>query len=136
MSSETYICFGLYCSCKKNQGYWLTELLAGTNSSCVGYEYCCLERMFGRLSRSAVSPIHQIWFPLSLVADCNWFNTEVENHFSAKQHQVSVKDYLDKENQLKAILGPVDKVEFESFHCSPLLTRPKDGNKRQIILGF
>ena len=31
-------------------------------------------------------------------------------------------------------MGPVDKVEFEDFHCSPLLTRPKDGNNRRIIL--
>ena len=31
-------------------------------------------------------------------------------------------------------MDPVDKVEFNEFHCSPLLTRPKDGNKRRIIL--
>ena len=41
---------------------------------------------------------------------------------------------MDKEIQLGAILGPVDKVEFGEFHCSPLVTRPKDGNKRRIIL--
>ena len=55
-------------------------------------------------------------FPL---ADCRLSNTKVHNHFSANQHPDLVQDYLDKEIQLGAILGPVDKVEFEDFHCSP-----------------
>ena len=73
-------------------------------------------------------------FPLSLIDDCRLSNTEVHNHFSANQHPDSVQDYLDKEIQLGAILGPVDKVQSKDFHCSPLLTCPKDGNKRRIIL--
>ena len=61
-------------------------------------------------------------------------NTEVRNHFSANQYPDAVQDYLDKEIQLRAILGHVDKIEFNEFHCSPLLTCLKEGNKRQIIL--
>ena len=33
-----------------------------------------------------------------------------------------------------AILGPVAKVPHDNYHCSPLLTRPKDLNKRRVIL--
>ena len=62
-------------------------------------------------------------FPLSLIADCRLSDTQVHNHFSANQHPDSVQDDLDKEIQLGAILGPVDKVEFEGFHCSPLSHR-------------
>ena len=76
----------------------------------------------------------KLGFPLSLTTTDSLSNTEVTNHFSANQYPDAVQDYLDKEIQLGSILGPVDKVEFDEFHCSPLLTRPKEGNKRRIIL--
>ena len=37
---------------------------------------------------------------------------------------------------LGAILGPFDTIDYEGFHCSPLLTRPKDGNNRRVILNL
>ena len=41
---------------------------------------------------------------------------------------------MDKELQLGAMLGPFPNIHYDEFHCSPLLTRPKDGNKRRVIL--
>ena len=35
-----------------------------------------------------------------------------------------------------AIIGPVDQVDSDLYHCSPLLSRPKDNHKRRIILNL
>ena len=32
------------------------------------------------------------------------------------------------------MLGPVDEIHTEEVHCSPLKTRPKDVDKRRVIL--
>ena len=37
---------------------------------------------------------------------------------------------------LGAILGPFDTIDYDGFHCSPLLTGPKDGNNRRVILNL
>ena len=34
------------------------------------------------------------------------------------------------------MLGPVDKVNSPHYHCSLILTRPKDGNKRRVIVNL
>ena len=34
------------------------------------------------------------------------------------------------------MLGPVDKVNSPHYHCSPILTRPKDDNKRRVIVNL
>ena len=44
-----------------------------------------------------------------------------------------VQQYLDKEMACGAMIGPVDQVTSPYFHCSPLLTRPKGGNKCRVI---
>ena len=31
-------------------------------------------------------------------------------------------------------MGPFSKIPSKKFHCSPMLTRPKDLNKRRVIL--
>ena len=72
-------------------------------------------------------------FPLSL-RDTRLTITEVTNHYSARQFPDDVQSYLDKEISLGAILGPFNKVPLEKFHCSPLLTRSKDNDKRRVIL--
>ena len=33
-------------------------------------------------------------------------------------------------------MGPFDTIDYNDFHCSPLLTRPKDGNNRRVILNL
>ena len=75
-------------------------------------------------------------FPLSTGDPDALTNTAVTNHFSALQHPLAVKQYLDKEIAHGAMIGPVDQVASPHFHCSPLLTRPKDGNKRKVILNL
>ena len=32
------------------------------------------------------------------------------------------------------MLGPFKHIEFQDFHCSPLLMRPKDNGNRRVIL--
>ena len=32
------------------------------------------------------------------------------------------------------MLSQFDSIPSDHYHCSPLLTRPKDGNKRRVIL--
>ena len=75
-------------------------------------------------------------FPLSLQPDTRLTNTEVTNHYSARQFPADVQSYLDKEISLGAILGPFTKVPFEKFHCSPLLTRPKAMIKEESFWTF
>ena len=75
-------------------------------------------------------------FPLSIEDPDALNNTAVTNHFSALQYPLAVQQYLYKEIAHGAMIGPVDQVTSPHFHCSPLLTRPKDGNKRRIILNL
>ena len=75
-------------------------------------------------------------FPLSLTDPDVLHNTEINNHFSALQYPTAVQEYLDKEKSLGAMLGPVNRVNYPGFHCSPLLTRPKDTDKRRVILNL
>ena len=63
-------------------------------------------------------------------------NTSISNHHSALQYPAAVDDYLQKEISLGAILGPADQVNSNMYHCSPLLSNPKDENKRRIILNL
>ena len=80
----------------------------------------------------------QYGFPLSLSSPESLRNHTVKNHFSALQHPAAIQEYLAKEQSYGAILGPVKnfghEIEQYTIHCSPLLTRPKDGNKRRVIL--
>ena len=75
-------------------------------------------------------------FPLSLINPNELNNTKITNHFLACQYPLQVQEYIDKELSLGAILGPVDSIVHEQLHCSPLLTRPKDMNKRRVILNL
>ena len=75
-------------------------------------------------------------FPLSIVDYSLTHNTEVSNHHSAIQFPAAIDHYLSKEVSLGAILGPYDSIDYEDLHCSPLLTRPKDGDNRRVILNL
>ena len=75
-------------------------------------------------------------FPLSLSNHESLVNRDIVNHFSALQHPSAVTEYLHKEINLGAILGPFEDVPYPEFHCSPLLTRPKDVDKRRVILNL
>ena len=75
-------------------------------------------------------------FPLSLSDNNDLHNTDISNHASAIQYPEAVEEYLNKEISLGAILGPVVEIPDQNYHCSPLLTRPKDINKRRVILNL
>ena len=75
-------------------------------------------------------------FPLTLLDDHNLHNTDISNHASAIQYPKAFEKYLNKEIALGAILGPVAEVPDKDYHCSHLLTRPKDINKRRVILNL
>ena len=75
-------------------------------------------------------------FPLSLYNHESLANKDIVNHFSALQYPSAVTEYLHKEVNLGAILGPFDDIPYHEFHCSPLLTRPKDTDKRRVILNL
>ena len=73
-------------------------------------------------------------FPLSMRDSESLSDLNITNHFSAKQYQQAVSSYLVKERQFGAIVGPIHKAHSYDIHCSPLLTRPKDLDKRRVIL--
>ena len=73
-------------------------------------------------------------FPLSLCDPGKLKNSKVTNHYSACQYPSQVQEYIDKEIELGALLGPIKDINHEHFHCSPLLTRPKGPDKRRFIL--
>ena len=75
-------------------------------------------------------------FPLSIASTHNLNNTTIVNHHSALQFPKAIHQYLDKEVPLGAILSPFEEINYQGFHCSPLLTRPKDGSKRRVILNL
>ena len=75
-------------------------------------------------------------FPLSIIKLDSLKNTDVTNHFSALQYPKAVTDYLYKEVKLGAILGRFDNIPYHKFHCSPLLTRPKELDKRRVKLNL
>ena len=61
-------------------------------------------------------------------------NTDVKNLHSAVQYPDQVQKYIDTETSHGALLGPVQQVDHAQYHCSPLMSRPKEGDKRRIIL--
>ena len=80
----------------------------------------------------------QYGFPLSIKCHDNLRNQNVRNHYSALQFPHAVEQYLSKELSEGAIIGPISQFGknpgHEHIHFSPLLTRPKDRDKRGIIL--
>ena len=42
--------------------------------------------------------------------------------------------YFETEYEHGALLGPVPIVTHSQYHCSPLMSQPKDGSRRRIIL--
>ena len=75
-------------------------------------------------------------FPLSTVDFKLSCNTELSNQHSALQFPAAIDQYLHKEVSLGAILGPYNGIDYDKLHCSPLLTRPKDGDSRRVILNL
>ena len=75
-------------------------------------------------------------FPLSLSDPDELNNTHVSNHASALQYPQAIQQYLDKECKAGAMIGTFQKIPDPGFHCSPMLTRPKDKDKRRVIMNL
>ena len=75
-------------------------------------------------------------FPLSINRPDSLKNTTVVNHHSAIQYPQAVAKYIKKEQGFGTILGPSNYIADGNYHCSPLLTRPKDTNDRRVILNL
>ena len=73
-------------------------------------------------------------FPLSLVSRDNSACKQVVNHATARDYPQAVDEYIQSEISHNALLGPHDDSVPPGFHRSPLLSRPKEGNKRKIIM--
>ena len=58
-------------------------------------------------------------FPLYLKKPDELRNTQIVNHYSALQYPDQVLQYIDKEINLGAILGPCSHLPSNHFHCSP-----------------
>jgi hypothetical protein len=61
-------------------------------------------------------------------------NTQVRNHPSASNFIDDVHKYIREEIEHGVILGPYDLNDFDRVHVSLLMSRPKDTNKRRIIV--
>ena len=59
-----------------------------------------------------------------------------KNHYSAVGFKKDVKEYLGKNLQAKAILGPFDNHPIPGLCFSPLMTVPKEETKRRVIVDF
>ena len=59
-----------------------------------------------------------------------------KNHFSAISHKEAIKDYLAKNVEAQALLGPFKVSPIPGLCFSPLMSVPKEDNKRRIIVDF
>jgi GGDEF domain-containing protein len=56
------------------------------------------------------------------------------NHTSAAKFPEEVKKFIMTELQQGALCGPIHSDEFANIHISPLMSRPKEGDARRIIV--
>jgi hypothetical protein len=95
-------------------------------------------KLFGELLQgfhdTQILDLIQYGFPLDLEKSSFIPNLAVTNHGSAAQFPAAVDNYFSEETSFGAMLGPFSDPPFRDLHCSPLMTAPKDGNKRRIIV--
>ena len=58
------------------------------------------------------------------------------NHFSAKSHREAIGEYLESNMKCQAILGPFKLSPIADLCFSPLMSVPKDIDKRRVIVNF
>jgi hypothetical protein len=72
-------------------------------------------------------------FPLDMTKNFNPVKDTV-NHTSAVKFPEEVKKLIMTELQQGALSGPINGDEFANIHISPLMSRPKEGDARRIIV--
>jgi hypothetical protein len=58
----------------------------------------------------------------------------ITNHGLALKFMTEVDTYFHEEIHFGAMLGPFPDPPFPDLHCNPLMTAPKDSNKRHHIV--
>jgi hypothetical protein len=95
-------------------------------------------KLLGELSQgfyeTQILDLIQYGFPLDPDKSSFLPNFAVTNHGSALQFPAEVDNYFHEEIHFGAMLGPFPDTPFPDLHCSPLMTAPKDSNKRCIIV--
>ena len=76
----------------------------------------------------------QYGFPLGINNGNKLCRKQVDNHSSAVMFPTEVGEYIDTEKQHGTLLGPFTGPPHPEYHCSPLMTRPKDIVKRRVIV--
>ena len=66
----------------------------------------------------------------------NSYVLHTDNHSSAVNYPSDIEQYLSDEIKYGSILGPFDNPPLSDLHCSPMLSRPRDGTNRQVIVDF
>ena len=74
-------------------------------------------------------------FPLCIDRNNFVHNVQVVNHQSAEQYPADIDAYFHKELKHQAIVGPCNNIPF-MVHYSPLLSRPKPGDTRRVIVNL
>ena len=59
-----------------------------------------------------------------------------KNHYSAICHENAIIDYINKNIENQALLGPFKEAPIPDICFSPLMTVPKEEDKRRIIVDF
>ena len=59
-----------------------------------------------------------------------------KNHFSAVSHKEAIDDYVYKNVESQALLGPFTVSPIKGLCFSPLMSVPKENNKRRVIVDF
>ena len=59
-----------------------------------------------------------------------------KNHFSAISFKSDISEYLNKNVSIQAILGPFNSSPIHDLCFSPLMSVPKEGRKRRVIVYF
>ena len=59
-----------------------------------------------------------------------------KNHYSAVSFEKEVSDYFIKGVQSQALIGPFEQSPIPDLRFSPLMSVPKDGSKRRVIVDF
>jgi hypothetical protein len=90
--------------------------------------------LLGELSQgfhdTQILDLIQYGFPLDLDKSSFIPNSAITNHGSALKFPAAVDTYFRSETQL----GPFPDPPFPDLHCSPLMTAPKDGSDRPVIV--
>jgi hypothetical protein len=72
-------------------------------------------------------------FPLDITKEFTPV-TKTVNHTSAVKFPEAVSEFIKTELKFGGLEGPINAHEYSNLHISPLMSRPKEGGARRIIV--